>query len=235
MGAARHDDVRPDLIGEDDAVVCGIDLHGLLDLPALPDPSGGIVGGAENGQMDPVLPELPVHVLVVHAPDALGVPDEIAVDRFAAGALQHMGEADVGGRVEQDLLSGRGEHADGGAHAAQDPVFIADVFFFQIRDALAVPMPVQNSLIVGLRLPEIAEVGEADPLLQRLQDAGHKGSACNEGQGVYAQVCQALQRVGKLLRGEETALIPMGNISVLAIDAAQRAARKKDSAGSAAA
>ena len=73
------------------------------------------------------------------------------------------------------------------------------------------------------------------PQLQRLQDAGHKGSACNEGQGVYAQVCQALQRVGKLLRGEETALIPMGNISVLAIDAAQRAARKKDSAGSAAA
>ena len=127
--------------------------------------------------MDPVLLELPVHVLEVHAPDARLIPDQIAVDGLPAKVFQHVGEAHIGGGVEQDLLAGSGEHADGGAYPAQHAVFIADELFFEIRHALAVPVPVQNGLIVGLRLPEITEIGEADALGQSLQDAGGGGEA----------------------------------------------------------
>ena len=172
-----HEDVRPDLVGDHQAVVGGVDLHGLFDLPALPDPTGGIVGGAEDGQVDLVLPELPVHVLVVHAPDAVLVPDEIAVHRRAAGVLQHMGEAHIGGGVEQDLVAGGGEHADGGADAAQHAVFVADVLLLQVRHALALPVPVDDGLIIGLRRGEVAQVGEAQPLLHGLQHAGGGGEA----------------------------------------------------------
>ncbi len=43
------------------------------------------------------------------------------------------------------------------------------------------------------------------------------------------QVRQPLQGVGQLPRGEGPAFVPVGDISVLAIDTAERAAGKKDS------
>ena len=48
------------------------------------------------------------------------------------------------------------------------------------------------------------------------------------------QVCEALQGVGQFPRGERTAFIPVGDVSVLAVDAAQGTTGEKDGAGSAA-
>ena len=45
-----------------------------------------------------------------------------------------------------------------------------------------------------------------------------------------AQVGQPLQRVGQFARGERAAFVPVGNITVLAINAAEGTAGKKDGA-----
>jgi hypothetical protein len=50
---------------------------------------------------------------------------------------------------------------------------------------------------------------------------------------VDAQVAQALQGIGQLPRGEGTAFIAVGNITVLAVDASEGAAGKEDRAGAA--
>ena len=49
---------------------------------------------------------------------------------------------------------------------------------------------------------------------------------------MHTEIRQAFQRVRKLPRGERAALIPMGNITVLAVDAAERTAGEKNGAGS---
>ena len=41
------DDIRPDLVRDNIDTMPLEDLHGLLQLPTLPDPACGVVGGAE--------------------------------------------------------------------------------------------------------------------------------------------------------------------------------------------
>ena len=71
------------------------------------------------------------------------------------------------------------------------------------------------------------------PELQRLQDPGDKRCARDEGKGMNTQVCQALQGVGQFPRGERTAFVPVGNVSVLAVNTAQGTTGEKDGTGSA--
>ena len=44
-----------------------VDLHGLLDLPALPYTAGWVVRAAENSCMDMVLHDFLFHILKIHA------------------------------------------------------------------------------------------------------------------------------------------------------------------------
>ena len=43
MREARAHDVGPDLVGDDHAVVGGVELHRALDLPALPHVAAGVL------------------------------------------------------------------------------------------------------------------------------------------------------------------------------------------------
>ena len=70
--------IRPYLIGNHDTVISGINLHCLFDFLPRPEKSAGIVGGAEYGEMNMVFLQLPVHILIVHTPDAFFIPYEIA-------------------------------------------------------------------------------------------------------------------------------------------------------------
>ena len=47
------------------------------------------------------------------------------------------------------------------------------------------------------------------------------------------EVTQAFQRIGQFARSERTAVVPMGDIAVLAVDATEGAAGKENRAGSA--
>ena len=101
-----EDQVAPDLIRNDNTVVFPVDFHRLFNLFPLPDPAGGVVGGAENSKMDMVFLQLPVHILIIHPPDALLILVKLAVDDTPPRIVYGAGEADVGGGMEEDCLAG---------------------------------------------------------------------------------------------------------------------------------
>ena len=70
---ALQNDVRPDLVRDDDAVVGLVDLHRLLQFPPFPDAAAGVVRAAEYGHMDFLGLQLGVHILIVHPPDTVFV------------------------------------------------------------------------------------------------------------------------------------------------------------------
>ena len=49
MLQTRAKNVAPDFVGDHRHVIFAEQLHGLRNLPLLPDPATGVVGGAENG------------------------------------------------------------------------------------------------------------------------------------------------------------------------------------------
>ena len=66
-----QDDVRPDLVGDDEHIVLLVQRHGLLQLPALPHPAAGVVGAAEDGGVDVLFFQVLLHVGKVHPPHTL--------------------------------------------------------------------------------------------------------------------------------------------------------------------
>ena len=89
---AVEQDVGPDLVRDDDAVVGPVDFHRAGQLFRRPDPAAGVMGAAEDGGVDVVLFQLAVHVGIVHPPDARLVPDERGVDDLEAVVLQRFGK-----------------------------------------------------------------------------------------------------------------------------------------------
>lgn len=138
--------VCPDLIRDYQALVGLIYLHGLFQLPPLPDPAGWVVGRAEDGQMDVVFLQLLVHVLIVHAPDAIFIPFQRAVDGGSAQTLHIGAKSHIGGAVEQDFVSRRGERLDGTGDAAVDSVLIADIVPFESDKTVAPGLEIPTSL-----------------------------------------------------------------------------------------
>ena len=88
VSVAAEDYVRPYLVGHHVDVVLLAQLHEALDLPALPHPAGGVVRRAEHGRVDAVLYYLPLHILEIHAPDAVLVQLERAVHHLVAIVAQ---------------------------------------------------------------------------------------------------------------------------------------------------
>ena len=105
MLVTRQDDIGPNLVRDHHAIVLAIDVHGALDLVALPYAAAGIVRRAEHRGMDVVLGELALHVLKVHAPHALVVELKRAVDNTIARGLDGLGKADVGRAVDQHRIT----------------------------------------------------------------------------------------------------------------------------------
>ena len=172
--AGQHQ-VAPDLVRDHRHVVLAVDFHGLLHLPAGPDPAAGVVRRAEDGRVDVVLLQLFVHVGVVHPPHAVLVLVQRAEHDAVAVIFQHMGKADVGGRVQKDGVAGRAQHPQRGGHAAQHAVFVADVPGFQAGHAVAGALPVQNGVIVFLPGRKIAKGGVPGAVDDGVGDAGGGG------------------------------------------------------------
>ena len=62
--------------------------------------------------------------------------------------LDAAGKADVGGAVQQDLVARAGERAEGGDHAAEHAVLVADVLRLEAGDAVARLVPADDGLEV---------------------------------------------------------------------------------------
>ena len=105
MLVPRQDDIGPNLVRDHHAIVLAIDVHGALDLVALPYAAAGIVRRAEHRGMDVVLRELILHVLKVHAPHALVVELKRAVDNAITRGFDGLGKTDVGGAVDQHRIA----------------------------------------------------------------------------------------------------------------------------------
>ena len=67
--------------------------------------------------------------------------------------------------------------------------------------------------------------------MQWFEEPGNERRAGDEGQRMNVQIRQALQRIGQFPRGKGAAFVAVGDITVLAVDAAERAAGEKDRAG----
>ena len=129
------------------------------------------------------------------------------MDGGPARVLQGVGEAHIGGRVDQNPVPGGGEGLDGGADAAQHAVFIADVLFLQACDAVAAALPGEDGVIVVLRQGEVAEVGEGQAVAHGLQDrrGGGKGHVRDpHGDRIKARIDRDA-REGNLVGGQAVA------------------------------
>ena len=77
--------------------------------------------------MDVMLLELPVHILVIHAPYAALVQRERTVDDAVAVVFDAPGEPDVGRAVQQHAVAGAGARAQRTDHTARGPpLLVAD-------------------------------------------------------------------------------------------------------------
>lgn len=94
------------------------------------------MGRAENRRMDVLLPQQPLHILEVHPPDALFVRHQRTVDDLVAIVGQGIGESNVGGGMNQDLVPPGAEHLQRACHATQNAVLVADVLLSQFCDAV---------------------------------------------------------------------------------------------------
>ena len=174
---AVQQDVGPDLVRDDHAAVGLVHRHGLFQLFPGPDAAAGVVGAAQDGHMDVVLLQFAVHVGVVHPPHALLVPDQGRVDDPEAVVLQGPGKADVGGAVDQHRVAGACQAGQGRDDPAQDAVFVPDAVPGQQGGiaAVALHLPLDDGVVVGVGGLKIAVGGVAGPLHQRLGDGGHGG------------------------------------------------------------
>ena len=174
MLVARKNQIRPDFVGNDVNIILFIQLHGLFQLPPLPYTATGVVRGAENGGMDFIFLDFPLHILVVHAPDAVLVNLQRGVDNTIAVVLQCVGEADVGGGVNQHIVPPGAQHIQGADHAAQYAVGIGDVLRGH-GNAVVGFVPAEDGIKILLPGAEIAIGRMLGPLDDGLGHRGHRG------------------------------------------------------------
>ena len=175
MLVSRQDDIGPNLVRDHHAIVLAIDVHGALNLVALPYAAAGIVRRAEHRGMDVVLGEFALHVLKVHAPHALVVKFKRAVDNTITRGFDRLGKTNVGGAMDQHRIARLDIRAQRRHDPAQHAVFVANMFRAQALDAIAAALPFDDAVeVLGARI-EIAKHGVLGTLNDVLLDRGHRG------------------------------------------------------------
>ena len=115
-----------------------------LMLPLLPDSAARIVRRAEDSCMYAVIPDLPLHILKVHAPHAALIDLKRAQHNVVAIILQRPGEADVSRRVDQHAVTPRTDYSESAYHAAENTVLIAYGISCESADIVANAVPLYD-------------------------------------------------------------------------------------------
>ena len=170
-----EDQVGPDFVRNDKAVVGFVDLHRLLDLPALPHAAGRVVRAAEDRHMDVVLLQLAVHILKVHAPDALLVKIQRRMNDLVTVVGDAAGKADIGRAVQQHAVAGGRKGGQRADHTAKHAVFIADMFGQHALDIVALLLPADDGVVIFRRGAEIAVGRVGGTADDRFRDGGRRG------------------------------------------------------------
>ena len=168
--------IGPDLVGNHHAVVLSINLHGGLDLLPFPYTAAGIVRGAENGEMDVVFPDFPIHILVIHPPNAVFILLQIAQNDLPAVVLQRSGETDIGRGVQEYSLAGSRKGLQGGSNAAENAVFIADLLFGKPFHSVSRFLPGNDAVVIFVGGVKITE----GRMLCPFNDGFLNGGRCGE-------------------------------------------------------
>ena len=120
-----------------------------------------------------MLLELLIHILVIHAPYAVLVQLERAVDDAIAVVLDAHGEPDVGRAVQEHAVARSGERGQRTDHATQDPVLIANRLAGQSGNPIARGLPVDNGAVIVVGGGEVPVGGMLRPFDDGLRDRGH--------------------------------------------------------------
>ena len=173
MMVSLQSQVRPDLIGDDVHIVLLVQRHGPLQLPSLPHSAAGIVGAAEDGGVDMLVPELALHVVKIHPPDAVPIDEKGRGNDLIAVVFQCLGEAGVSGAVQQHLVALGAEDVQGAGDSAQDTVGIADLLRLQPLDPVSPALPGDDPVKIFLPGVEVSESGMLRPAHNGIGDDRH--------------------------------------------------------------
>ena len=167
---AGHNNVTPDFIGDHNAVIGCIDFHRFLDFPAFPDAPAWIVRRTEDGEMNVVLTDLPIHIFIVHPPDTGIVPLQFAENHLSAEPVECASKADIRRGMHQNTLTRCRKGTDSRAYSPQHAVFISDGFLRQAGITFSFPMPADNCFIIILRRSKVAEIRHLHSLSDSVQN-----------------------------------------------------------------
>ena len=95
MFVTWKNDVTPNLIGDDNTIVCCIHLHGLLDFFALPDASKWIMGRTKDSDMNVMFTQTSSHIFIIHTPHSLLIADEWGKFNTIPSILNTAGKANI--------------------------------------------------------------------------------------------------------------------------------------------
>ena len=175
MPVSLQNQIRPDFIGEDNALVPSEHLHCLLNFFSFPYASAGVVRRAEHGKMNVILADHTIHILVVHAPHALFI---LLQGRRHTGSpvfLHGKLETDIGRRMEENSLSGRSKRLHGTCQAAKNAILIANGLPRQPLYLIALLLPADDCVIILLRRIKITEHRVLRSLNDVLLNGRHRG------------------------------------------------------------
>ena len=175
MPVSEQGQVRPNFIGDHIDIIGPKNLHCLFQLPAFPHPPGGVVGGTEQRRVNMVFSDLPLHILIVHAPDAICVLLQRAEDEAETVALQLCGEASIGRGMDKYRLPFGTQYPQGAGNAAQHAIFITDSLTGQALYAVDFPLPPEDGVVVFIAGDEVTVNGMLDALCQCLGYRGRGG------------------------------------------------------------
>ena len=158
------------------------------------------MGGTEDDGVDVVLGELLLHVLEVHAPDAILVDLEGRVHDVEAVVLEAHRETDVGRAVEKDLIARLHEGGQRGDDTTEDAVLIADALLGEALDAVARLVPLDDGVEVLIGRGEVTKRRVLSALDNRLGDGRHRGEV-----HVGNPHGDAVKALGRSIRSEAVA------------------------------
>ena len=196
---AEKKDVAPDFIGDNHHIMLAVQFHRLLHFPLFPNSAAGVVGRAENGSVDFVLQDFLLHVGKVHPPDTVSILDQRRMDETIAIAAQGLGEAQIGGGVNQNLVSPGAEHIQSRDDTAQNAVLVANVRFGQTGNTIVTFLPADDGIKVFLSWVEVAKGGVLNALNHRLLNSGNhrKVHICHpHGNAVKPRFRRRVSRAG---------------------------------------